>query len=200
MAYEERNGIPVYSGTARFFHWLVAGLILIQFPIGIYMTYRAFEMPAGVDDKGQPKFGVFDAVTNTLYDSHKLIGVAILLIVVLRLFYRLTRGAPPSDTSLASWQKGLSHAVHWSLYLLLIVVPIGGYIATSYYGALSPFGVPLPPVTGKDEKVAEEIFEMHEAGAFILIGLVAVHLLAAIYHRFIRKDRVVERMLPKRTA
>lgn len=200
MAFPVRNGIPVYSGPARFFHWLVVALLLAQIPIGFYMTYRAYEMPAGVDANGASKFGVFDGLTNTLYDSHKLIGVIILLAVVARLIYRLTKGAPPSDPSLAGWQKGLSHATHWSLYLLLLAVPIGGYIGVSYYGALSPFGIPLPAVTEKDQKFAEEIFELHETGAFILIALAALHIAATIYHRFVRKDRVVERMLPKSVA
>lgn len=200
MTFEQRNGIPVYSALARFFHWLIVALLIVQVPIGFYMTYRAFEMPAGVDAAGAPKFGVFDGLTNTLYDSHKLIGVIILLAVVARLAYRLIKGAPPSDASLASWQKGLSHATHWSLYLLLLAVPIGGYLGISYYGATSPFGIPLPAVTAKDEKFSEVIFGYHEAGAILLLALVALHLVAAIYHRFVRKDRVVERMLPKKVA
>jgi cytochrome b561 len=89
--------------------------------------------------------------------------------------------------------------VHWTIYVLLIAVPIGGYIGVSYYGALNPFDtVPLPPVTEKDEKFSEVIFGYHKLAASILLALIAVHIAAAIYHRFVRKDRVVERMLPRR--
>jgi len=199
MADPKSYDIPIYSGTARFYHWLVVALILLQFPIGVYMMYRATKM-AYVDDKGEAKVGLFDALTGQLYDSHKLIGVTILLVVIARLIYRFTNGAPPSDSSLESWQKGASHAVHWSLYALLIAVPIGGYIGASYYGALSPFGIPLPVVTPKDEKISEAVFQYHYLGAFILLGLIGIHLAAVVFHKFIRKDRVVERMLPKRVA
>lgn len=191
--------IPIYSRPARFFHWLVVALVLIQFPIGYYMVYRAYEMPY-VNDKGEAAKGVFDALTGQLYDSHKLIGVIILLVVVSRLIYRLTYGAPVSDASLEKWQKGASHAVHWSIYLLLIAVPIGGYIATSYYGALAPFGIQLPVITPKDEKFSEVVYGWHYLGAFILLALICVHLAAVVFHKFVRKDRVVERMLPKRTV
>lgn len=189
--------VASYSRPARAFHWLVAALILIQLTIGFYMTYRAYEMPY-VNDKGEPAKGLFDALTGQIYDSHKLIGVAILLVVIARLSYRIVHGAPPSDTSLPSWQKGASHANHWLLYLLLIVVPILGYVGTSYYGALAPFGIQLPVVTEKDEKFSEVVFQAHLWGALALIGLIALHLAAVLYHVLIRKDRVVERMLPKR--
>lgn len=199
-----RNGdtsdIPVYAPAARRYHWLVAFLILIQFPIAFYMTYRGYQMPAGVDDAGAAKFGVWDEVTNTLYSSHKLIGIIIFSVVLLRLAYRLMNGAPRPDPSVPSAMIGISHGVHWSIYLLLLAVPIGGYIGTSYYGALNVFGIPFPAVTEKDQKFSETVMEYHELAAIILLSLVALHIAASIYHRFVRKDRVVERMLPKRTV
>ncbi len=98
----------------------------------------------------------------------------IFLIVLLRLGYRLTHGAPPSDRSLPAALTGISHLVHWTIYLLLVAVPIGGYIGVSYYGALNAFNtVPLPPVTEKDEKMAEVIFGYHKLAALVLLALVA---------------------------
>lgn len=191
--------ITAYSGTARFFHWLVVVLVLIQFVLGFWMVYRAYEMPY-VNDKGEAAKGLFDALTGQLYDSHKLVGVTILLVVLARLFYRLVRGAPPPDSSLETWQRSTSHAVHWLIYLLLIAVPLCGYIATSYYGALAPFDIQLPVVTPKDEKFSEVVYQWHVIGAFALFGLIALHLAAVVFHKFVRKDRVVERMLPKRTV
>ena len=199
MAQNRDYDIPIYSPAARFFHWLTVFLISIQFPIGLYMTYRAYEM-IYVDEKGETKKGLFDAVTNQLYDSHKLIGLTILTIVLARLIYRLTHGAPPSDRSVPAPLIGIAHLNHWLLYLLLIAVPIGGYIGASYYGALEPFGFKLPVVTEKDEKFSETVFAWHETGAFILLGLIALHITASIYHYFVRRDRVVERMLPKKTT
>lgn len=197
MARSGEYDIPVYAKAARRYHWWVAALILIQFPIGLYMVYRGNEM-VGVNDKGEPVKGVWDALTGTLYSSHKLIGLTILLLVVLRLGYRLTQGAPKSDPSVPAALTGISHLVHWSMYALLIAVPIGGYLGISYGNYLDVFGIPLPALVPENKDMSEEIFEYHELGAKILMVFVALHIAAAIYHKFVRKDRVVERMLPKK--
>lgn len=204
MAHNEGYDIPIYSRAARNFHWLVALLIFIQLPLGFYMMYRAKEMP-GVNDKGEPVNGVWNGVqdggfTDTLFSGHKIAGILILLLVVLRLLYRLTKGAPPSDPSVPPALTGISHLVHWSIYLLLLAVPIIGYLGISYGGYLDVFGLHLPAVTPKDEKFSEEVFEWHEIAATILAALIAVHFGAALFHKIVRKDRVVERMLPKRTV
>lgn len=191
--------IPIYSRPARQFHWWIVFLLLLQVPIGFYMTYRGYEMP-GVNDQGEPVKGVWDGVTDTLYSSHKTIGLLILLLVVARLVYRLTKGAPPSDPSVPPALTGLGHVVHWGLYAVLLAVPILGYLGISYGNYLTVFGVPLPAVTLEDKKFSEEIFEWHEMAAFVLLTLAALHILGAVYHKAVRKDRVVERMLPKRVA
>lgn len=197
MAGRDGYDIPVYSSRARLYHWLTACLILVQFPIGFYMTYRGYEMP-WTNEAGEAKTGLFDGVTGTLYDTHKLIGLTILAVVLARLVYRLKNGAPSSDPSVPPALTGIAHGVHWLIYVLLIAVPIGGYIGVSYYGALNVFGLPLVAVTAKDEKFSETIFEAHEAAALTLLALIVLHVGAAVYHRVVRKDRVVERMLPKK--
>ncbi|HPG89095.1 MAG TPA: cytochrome b [Hyphomicrobium sp.] len=189
--------IPIYSTAARHYHWWVAALIAIQFPIGLYMVYRGEEM-VGVNDKGEPVKGVWDALTGTLYSSHKIIGLIILLVVLLRLGYRLTQGAPRSDPGVPPALIGISHLVHWLIYVLLIVVPIGGYLGISYGNYLDIFGVQFPALTPENKDMSEEIFEYHELGAKILLALVTLHIGGALYHKYIRKDRVVERMLPKK--
>lgn len=199
MARDRDYNIPVYSASARGFHWLTVLLLAIQFPIGFYMVYRGNEMQY-VNDAGETKTGLWDATTGFLYDAHKSIGVIILLLITARLIYRLTRGAPPSDNTVPPALIGISHMTHWLMYLLLLALPIAGYIGVSYFGALSPFGIPLPAVTAKDETMAKEVFDIHEWLGLILLGLIALHIGAAIYHRFVRKDRVVERMLPKKVA
>ncbi|RUO98035.1 cytochrome b [Hyphomicrobium sp.] len=199
MAQDPKYDLPTYTPTARGLHWLVALLIFVQLPVGFYMSYRGNDMPS-VDANGKPTVGVWDALTNFLYSSHKLIGLTVLALVLLRLIYRLTRGAPRSDPSVPPPLTGLSHLVHWALYLLLIAVPVLGYLAISYGDYLDVFNFRLPMLTVKNEDMSKEIFEWHETGAILIIGFVALHIVAAIYHRFIRKDRVVERMIPKRVA
>jgi cytochrome b561 len=199
MAQDPRYGLPTYTPTARALHWLIAFLVFIQLPLGLYMSYRGNEMET-VNEKGETVKGVFDALTGALYSSHKLIGLTIVLLIVLRLLYRLSHGAPRSDPSVPPALTGASHFVHWMLYVLLIAVPIAGYFAISYGRYLEVFGVPLPAITEKNEDMSKEIFEWHETGAFLIIVFVSLHVLAAVYHRFVRKDRVVERMLPRKVA
>jgi len=197
MAQDPRYGLPTYTPTARALHWLIAFLVFIQLPLGLYMSYRGNEMET-VNEKGETVQGVFDALTGARYSSHKLIGLTIFLLIVLRLLYRLSHGAPRSDPSVPPALTGASHFVHWMLYVLLIAVPIAGYFAISYGRYLEVFGIPLPAITEKNEDMSKEIFEWHETGAFLILAFVTLHVLAAIYHRFVRKDRVVERMLPNK--
>ncbi|MFT3731235.1 MAG: cytochrome b [Hyphomicrobium sp.] len=199
MAQDPKYDLPTYTPTARGLHWLLALLIFIQLPLGFYMSYRGNDMPS-VDEKGQPVKGVWDALTGFLYSSHKLIGLIVLALVVWRLLYRLTRGAPRSDPTVPPALTGVSHLVHWALYALLLVVPILGFLAISYGDYLDVFNFRLPAFVDKNEDLSKEIFEWHETGAILIIAFVVLHIAAAIYHRFLRKDRVVERMIPKRVA
>jgi cytochrome b561 len=202
MAVHSGYDIPVYSRPARMFHWWVALFVLIQIPLGLYMMWRGDDMD-GVNDKGEAVKGVFNGIndgglTENLFGVHKLLGIAIFALVIGRLLYRLTHGAPKSDPSVPAALTGIGHLTHWLLYVLLIVVPIGGYIGTSYYGGLNVFGLPLPAVSGKDEKIAEWYFDLHGIGGKVILGIVTLHIAGALYHWFVRKDRVVERMLPKK--
>lgn len=176
--------IEIYSPTARAFHWIVAFLVLIQIPVGLYMVYRGSVL------------NIWDSVTNNLYSGHKLTGVVILTLVVLRLLYRLSAGAPKPEPTIEPWQHRVSELNHWALYLLLLVVPVLGYIGVSMFPALNIFGAfDLPAVTAPDKKMSEEVFFWHATGAFTLAGLIAMHVGAALYHYVIRQDNVLGRML-----
>ena len=105
-----------------------------------------------------PSLKIWDGVTNSLYNAHKLTGIVIFFLVLARLGYRLTQGAPADEPSLETWQKGASHATHWSLYLLLLLVPIGGYLGISLYPALDVFGIPLPSIVAANQAAAARVF------------------------------------------
>jgi cytochrome b561 len=182
---QDRNAMAVaatYSMPARRWHWWTAALVAIQAPVGFCMVYRGGTL------------NIWDGVTNALYNSHKLIGIVIFFLVLMRLGYRLTRGAPADAPGLQPWQKAASHATHWSLYLLLLLVPIGGYLGISLYPALDVYGIPLPAITSADQAAAARVFFLHWVGAVLIILLVAAHIAAALFHYFIRKDGVLQRM------
>ena len=175
-----------YSGTARGFHWWTVALVVVQVPLGIYMAYRGNVQ------------GIFDATTNFLYSSHKSIGLIILFLVIARLIYRFAHGAPRDEPTLERWQKGASHATHWSLYLLLLVVPILGYIGISLYPALGLFDVvTLPGIVAPNQAAAGTVFFYHWLAAVVLVLLVGVHVAGALFHYLIKKDGVLARMLPQ---
>ncbi|MBS0241277.1 MAG: cytochrome b [Proteobacteria bacterium] len=175
---------PVYSPIARTFHWLTFLLIAAQIPVGFYMVWR------GDATK-------FDAVTNQLYDWHKLGGMAILSLVSLRLLYRIGYGAPHDEPTLDLWQKGMAHLTHWGLYFLLIFVPVLGWYGVSYYGAREIFGwIYIPEIVTKNEAMSEIVLHWHQWAAILLTALVVMHIGAALYHYVIRRDGVLRRMLP----
>lgn len=174
----------IYSPAARSFHWWTVIFLAVQIPLGLYMVYRG-------------DVTNFDALTGSLYDTHKLIGFILLWLVVVRLIYRLTHGAPPDEPTLEAWQKGAAHANHWTLYLLLLVVPILGWVGVSLYGARTIFGViSLPALATQNQAAATSVLAYHRWAAFAIIAVAAAHVGAALFHYFIRKDGVLQRMLP----
>ncbi|MGE0767060.1 MAG: cytochrome b [Hyphomicrobiaceae bacterium] len=176
--------LPVYSSTARFFHWLTVLLVAVQIPLGFYMVWRGSTTN-------------FDGPTNTLYSGHKLLGFLLLCLILLRLAYRLVHGAPPDEPTLAWWQKAAAHLTHWGLYALLIAVPVLGWLGVSHYGALGLFGGwKLPAIAAENQDKAEFVFLLHSWGAVLILAAIGAHFGAAMFHYFIRGDNVLRRMLP----
>ena len=184
---EDRN-IPsagtqeaTYSTAARRFHWWTVLLIAAQVPIGLFMV----------------RYGAatnFAEPTGKLYDTHKLIGLTILLLALVRLVYRLAHGAPADEPTLAPWEKVVSHITHWAIYALLIIVPLLGWLAISYYGPFEPFGIKLPRLAAQDEARATKVFVAHMLAAYALIVLLGMHVGGALIHYVIKKDGVLARM------
>jgi cytochrome b561 len=171
-----------YPATSKLLHWLVAVCVLTTAPVAIAMTRV---------EKGPTQ--------DLLYNFHKSLGVMILILMILRLINRLAEGAPIADPGIETWQKTVSSTVHTSLYVLLFAMPIVGYIANSVYGAPTPFfGLfDLPPIVGKNEALATQLFTLHRWVGYLVIVIVLTHVGAALYHYFIRRDDVLKRMLPR---
>ena len=170
-----------YSTAARRFHWWTVLLIAAQVPIGLFMV----------------RYGAatnFAEPTGKLYDAHKLIGLTILLLALVRLVYRLAHGAPADEPTLERWEKVVSHITHWAIYALLIIVPLLGWLAISYYGPFEPFGIKLPSLAAQDDAKATNVFFAHMLAAYALIVLLGMHVGAALMHYVIKKDGVLRRM------
>jgi cytochrome b561 len=181
-----RAPVEIYKRTARVLHWVTVALVAVQLPVGLYMTYRGNTL------------NVWDKVTGGLYNGHKVLGVTILLVVLWRLAYRLTRGAPADEPTIEPWQRLASHLNHWGMYILLICAPVAGYIGISLFPALDIFGLfSLPGVVAPDKEAAKTAFAVHKLLVVLLVLLIAVHVAAALFHYFIRKDNVLGRMIPR---
>jgi cytochrome b561 len=169
-----------YSLTARTLHWITAALVLTTIPIGIVM---ANEGPGPLQD--------------FLYNVHRSIGTVIIPLVILRLGYRLTHAPLPLPDDIPPIQQRAARATHWALYALLLIQPFVGWVATSAYGApIMVFGMfQLPPIWPQDQPFSERLFLVHQVLGLAIACLAIVHISAALYHHFVRKDQVLERMI-----
>jgi cytochrome b561 len=186
------RGAPEYTPVQKTLHWLVALLVLAQIPVGIVIAGYEQETVRAVDAAlGENAF-------NTIYDLHKSVGLTILGLMIVRVGARATMGKPPYAQPLPSWQRAVSGFVHGALYVLLIATPIVGWLGVSAYTAPVPvfflFDATLP--TGQDRELSNWLLHDVHAPMALLIGiLAAVHVLAALQHRFIRRDEVMGRMI-----
>jgi cytochrome b561 len=132
-----------------------------------------------------------------LYSWHKWLGMSVLILLPLRLLLRFVDRFD-HRFELTALEVKASSAVHGLLYLLLIVVPMLGWLHSSAAGfSVVWFGVlPLPDLVGKDKALAEIFKELHEGSVNLLVTLVVLHAAAALYHHHIRRDGVLARMLP----
>lgn len=176
--------VEAYRAPARFFHWLTVVLVAILIPVGLVMNYRGNTL------------NIWDDTTNQLYSTHKLIGFVLLWVIVLRIGYRLFRGAPPPEPTLEPWQRMGSQVVHYSMYALLLLMPILGWTGVSLYPALDVFGwFSLPALAEPNQELANRVLAVHKTLAFVLLALIIGHVGMALFHHFGRKDNVLWRML-----
>ena len=133
----------------------------------------------------------------TAYNLHKLTGLTILALMVLRLMWTLVNPKPELPAGTLAWQRWLQEGVHFALYVFVILMPLAGWVG-SVAGGRPPhigdfqFTLPIEP----SKELAGTAFDVHGVVAIILIVLVSLHGLAALYHHFWKKDDILKRMLP----
>ncbi|EQD54915.1 cytochrome B561, partial [mine drainage metagenome] len=165
------------------FHWLVALGIFALAGIGLYMV----DMPLGM-------------AKLKVYLLHKALGVTVLALVLLRLLWRLFDRHPHYPAHMPRWQVGAAHASHALLYLLLLLLPISGWVYNSASGFPLPwFGLlQLPAIAPVSKSLAHVALSVHETAFWVLAAVVLLHIVAALDHHFRHRDTVLARMLPWR--
>jgi cytochrome b561 len=170
-----------YTSTAISLHWLVALALVATFGVGLYMSDLALS-PAKL----------------RIYAWHKWAGVTIFLLVLLRLAWRLTHRPPGPPAGVSAWQQAAAETAHRLLYVLMVAVPLSGWLMSSAKGFQTVYlGVlPLPDLLAKNKALGETLTTVHQALNFTMAGLVLAHATAAIKHHLIDRDNVLARMLP----
>jgi len=171
-----------YALLARVLHWLSAALVLtLVIPLGLWIAYFR---PAD------------EALKMRLYNLHESFGLVVFALIVVRVIYRVVRPAPPWPVDTPHSVRAIARVSHGVLYLLLILMPISGFLATNAWGfPLALFEVlPIPSPIGKDEALAKVLATVHWVGAAAFGALLSLHVAGAIYHRFVRHDSLAHRM------
>ena len=170
-----------YTSTAKTLHWLISLMIFCLLLLGFYMS----DLPLSPD---KLKF----------YSWHKWAGVSVFLLVIVRLAWRITHTPPAMPEQMPQLQKVAATIFHFALYALMFLIPLSGWLMSSAKGFQTVwFGVlPIPDLLPKDKVIGDALKEVHQALNLLLIGIIIVHVLAALKHHFIDKDDVLKKMHP----
>lgn len=170
-----------YTTTAKALHWLMALMIPGMLALGFYMEGLPFS-----PDKLQ------------LYAWHKWAGVTVFILVMLRLAWRTFNRPPPLPDGMSAATRFAAHTGHGLLYLLMVAIPLSGWLMSSAKGVPTVwFGIwPLPDLLPKDETLGDTLKLIHTTLNWLLVALLVGHVGAALKHHFINKDDILARMLP----
>jgi cytochrome b561 len=164
----------------RLLHWVMAVCILAMLFIGVGMVSTI-----------EPKY-------LTLVSIHKPLGIAILVLAIVRLVVRLRFGAPALPASMPEPMKLAAHLSHYAFYILMIGMPLIGWAmlsAAAYPVVLFP-GASLPPILPQSDRLHALLWDAHYYLAFAFLALILAHLAAALFHALVRRDGVFEAMAP----
>lgn len=175
-----RNTATSYGCISRLFHWVIFLLVFATIPLGFLM--------ADVSDK---------VWRGQLINTHKLIGVLILILMSLRVLWALFNVKPGLPFQTPAWQRMAERCMHFLLYLALFIMPLSGLIGSVAAGRPPHFyGVDIMLPIGLNETVADFAFTyVHQPVALVLIALISIHILAALYHHFVKRDDILRRMV-----
>lgn len=172
-----------YSAVSKWLHWATALILLALIPLGLVLD----DLPEG-------------RVQNLGYDLHRSFGFIVLCLALMRLAVRGVFGVPAAYEGLTPFERRASSFVHHALYVMIVVTPLLGWAATSAYPVtINIFWLfTLPPLAPESEWLSKLLFKAHETAAFIIVALLVVHIGGALMHRVVKRDGVLDRMLPRR--
>lgn len=175
-----RNTQENWGVIARSLHWMIAGLIFVQFVLGpLAVSWRL--SPTKLD----------------LYVWHKSIGILIFLLVMMRAIWRLLNPTPALPSDLPRWEHTGARISHALLYLMMFMLPVSGWVINS--AANIPFKIfwtfPLPDLVAPDKSLAELAKLVHFYLVIALVALLVLHIGAALRHHFVRRNNVLKSML-----
>ncbi len=168
-----------FGSVSIFNHWVIAIAVIVMLAIGLLMD----EFPKGEE-------------RTFVVNLHKSIGIFVLLFGAWRVLWRLLWRFPDEVVAMPAWQKKAASLVHWALLAAILIMPLSGYIGSSTGGhPVSFFGLFSLPALGEAKWLSGIAWGVHEIVAYILIALIAAHVLAALKHHLIDRDGTLRRML-----
>lgn len=176
-----RNTIASYGAISKLFHWLIGLSIIALLCVGLYME----QMDASPDKW-------------TLYGLHKATGMVVLFAVFARILWRMINVSPALPADMGRFERLGAHAGHFALYIFMLAMPLTGWAMSSAGGhKVTLYGlVEIPPLMAQNKALGGVFNTAHEYLGYALIALLVLHIGAALYHHFLRKDNVLRRMLP----
>ena len=177
-----RNTKYTFGSATKFFHWIIGLLIIGMLAMGLIMTRLSDQV-----------------LRRELYNIHKSLGLTILGLIILRILWRAINRAPKYPDSIPLWEQKVAHLAHALLYILMIAMPLSGWIMSTASGhpisfwGLFQFGLPGIEANRNVTKLFNQI---HEYIGYTLIVVIVIHVLSALKHHFLGKNKVLRRMLP----
>jgi len=175
----KKNTHYSYGSISKFFHWIIFILI---FGVIIY-GFVLDDFPKAWKPVG--------------YNIHKIIGLTIFVLMVLRLIWTLMNPKPKLPGSIPLWQIAVERLVHFGFYVVLLAMPIVGWVMATAAGKPPKlFGYSLNLPIDPDKVLARQMSFTHTILAYVIIAMVLLHVGAALKHHFVNKDNVLRRMMP----
>jgi len=176
-----RNSAGDWGAVQKSLHWIIVLAVIVQLAVGFTLA----AMPSSA-----PSWARY-------FPVHTSLGLSIFLLMLARLLWRASNPGPVLPATLPAWQRVLARSTHWLFYLVLLGLPVSGYLAVSAGGHQIPFyGAELPQAVSASKEANRVIMDLHVLGATLLILLIALHAAGALRHEWLLHDNVLRRMLP----